>query len=194
MGIEKIHEHADREAEVIMFPNQPTLLHELNVRTLGDIELERIIEQQVSRQEILRYEDRDERVRFVLNAVLEGIGVTKNVEDLFDPDTGELPLEHRSDAEHILSIEEKVKEAYEWYDWYVEEYGRLEAGDRLLEMQTMVSAEWSHTDLYRAFSLLQQRTSVNRTDQQAHAVITAHRMALIMMAQATPGYTIASER
>lgn len=189
MGAERLPIRGDETVDIIDSV-QPTLLHELDASGSSDIDLELMIQQRISRQDILRYDDRDERARFVLGAVLEGVGITRYIEDLFDPLTRRLPVERRPDVEHMLVIEEHIKNADKWYAWYVDEYGKIEAGDRLDEMLTMAQEQWLHTDLYRAFDYLRQRVQDTADRQQREAVILAHRTALIMMAQATSGYTI----
>jgi hypothetical protein len=189
---EKIAVHdSPNSAEVNPPLTDVATLHEINDDSIGDIELEQLVEGAIDRKVVLDQDD-EHRARYILKTILTVIGSASDIEALVDEDN-KLIAERRSDAEYTARVDLRVKHAEHWLIWHSEQYGSIQTGEKLLEDVELIKQDWPPTNLYRAFEILARRVKRNHTDQFANAVIKAHRLAIIMMAQATSEYTKMSE-
>ena len=181
----------EHDAEVVQSPAEVTTLHEINDENIGDVELERIMETAIERKAVLSQDD-EYRARYILKTILTAIGCTSDIETLVG-DNNKVINVRRADAKHTSSVDLRVKHAEHWLVWHKERFDSYQTGEKLLEYIELIKQDWPPTNLYRAFEMLAEKIRVNRTDQFAHAVVKAHRLAVVMMAQATSGYTKTSE-
>jgi len=191
MGERAPAHNEEYDAEVVQSPAEVTTLHEINDESIGDVELERIVETVVERKAVLSQDD-DYRARYILKTILTAIGCTSDIETLVG-DNDKLIDVRRADAKHTSGVDLRVKHAEHWLIWHKEQFDSYQTGEKLLEYIELIKQDWPPTNLYRAFEMLAEKIRVNRTDQFADAVVKAHRLAVVMMAQATSGYTKTSE-
>ena len=179
------------DAEVVRLPVEIVSLREINDASIGDVELEQLINAAIERKDVLDQEE-ESRARYILKRVLESLGVTGEMSTFFDENN--VPKSDRkADMRHTAQIDHRIKDAQTWYAWHSEQFGRRETGDKLIEDIELINEDWPPTNFYRAFKILAEKIKINHKDQFANAVIQANRLAVIMMAQATSGYTKTSE-
>jgi hypothetical protein len=166
-------------------------LNEISSRARGDIEIEDIVDGVIDRQYVLGV-DVDRGAQYILEAILEGLGMTGDIQAFFD-DNGRLLPERREDARRTVEMEERINKANEWYSWHIGQFGRIKTGEKLLDDISFINEDWCETDLHRAFRTLADKTVADRTNHFANAVVKANRIAIIMMAQHTPGYTTTND-
>ena len=187
---EPVHDEK-HDADVIRFPVEILSLREINDTSIGDVELEQLITTAIERKEVLDQEE-ESRARYILKKVLESLGITVRMDTFFDENNVPKP-DRKADMRHTAQIDHRIKDAQKWFAWHNEQFGRRETGDKLIEDIELISVDWPPTNFYRAFKILAEKIRVNNKDQFANAVIQANRLAVIMMAQATSGYTETSE-
>lgn len=174
---------------------------EIDATTRSDLEIERLLEKHISRDDLVRYEkvkvndkgevlfddegkpkteivfrDQDERTAYIIQLTLIALDITVDTPWLFDDDERwKLDPAKREIAEHALKIEKRVRSAKKLLTEAEHRFNRREFGDFMWDILEDVERKKSKTDLYRAFQLLRDK-QIDRSD-----LVPAHRIALVML-------------
>ena len=181
---ESLSDSKEPKADVINFPHVMT--REFAATDLTDEEILDRVTSAFTRKEVLDTEE-DMRSRFIVNALMESLEIVGNPGDMIT-ENGGITQSSRRLAQQSADVQRQLRSAEEWFRWHSEHHSRRETADKISDDLEVVRELWRETSFNRAFEALDSTIVPNRRDKYASAVIHAHRLAIIMMAQATEGY------
>lgn len=177
------------QAKAIELPN--VIVRDFDANDLGDEEILDRVTGAFTRKEVLDIED-EVRGRFIVNVLMESLDIVGDPREMLAENGGIKPGAHQL-AQQSIEVERRLRDAEKWFQWHNDTYSRRETADKISDDLDVVREKWRETNFNRAFEALDSTIVPNRRDKYASAVIHAHRLAIVMMAQATPGYTVTSE-
>lgn len=127
---------------------------------------------------VIHHRTQEERTAYIVQSTLIALEITPSTPDLFATTDGwQLDPTQRANAQHAHDVEESVRAARKILADAQARLSKVEFGDFMLDVLDDVQKHKAHTDLYRAFRILQSM-SIDRDD-----LVPAHRVGLVMLHQ-----------